>query len=397
MANKTTKLAVIISHPIQYWVPVYRHLSLIEGLALKVFYVAENGAHDYFDEQFNKTIRWDVPLTDGYEYQFLTPGRVVDNYRFLTIDDVSVTKKLKEFSPDFIWVNGYAHAIIWRALFALRDSAKFIVNSDSNIDDPRSRWKGFIKNTVVRYFYSQMHASISCSPRNREYLMHYGVTESQIVDSVMPVDIERLTHQFNTIKDTEIEALRVQLGFTNSTKVILFVGKLIEHKRPKDVIEVLKRVIDLGHSDSVAIIVGSGELEHEMKEMVQRYSLESQVRFVGFINQSRLAPFYMASNVLLFPSAKEPYGVIANEVLPFGLPIVAADNIGSVGASIIEGKNALLYKNGDLDQCSKQIVTLFNDGALNERLSLGALALAPSLDARVLANDIGEICLQPEE
>jgi len=66
------KLAVVISHPIQYWVPVYRALAELSNIDIKVFYVAENGAYEYYDTEFAQTIKWDIPLTEGYDYEFLT-------------------------------------------------------------------------------------------------------------------------------------------------------------------------------------------------------------------------------------------------------------------------------------------------------------------------------------
>ena len=69
-------IAIVISHPIQYWVPVYRELTKNEKLRVKVYFVAENGAQEYWDPQFNRPVKWDVPLTQGYEHQFLIPGNI---------------------------------------------------------------------------------------------------------------------------------------------------------------------------------------------------------------------------------------------------------------------------------------------------------------------------------
>ncbi|MBT8113808.1 MAG: glycosyltransferase, partial [Arenicella sp.] len=98
--------------------------------------------------------------------------------------------------------------------------------------------------------------------------------------------------------------------------------------------------------------------------------------------------------VLLFPSAKEPYGAIAAEILPFGLPIIASDIIGAIGESILPDVNALLYAAGDVASMGKQLRRLVEDEHLRAEFSRQSLELADAHDKSVMSRDIMNICLQ---
>src|SRR4051812_18865346 len=66
------RLAIVTTHPIQYYAPIFKLLSKRGKIAIKVFYTwGESGFTNKFDPGFGKIIEWDVPLLDGYEYEFL--------------------------------------------------------------------------------------------------------------------------------------------------------------------------------------------------------------------------------------------------------------------------------------------------------------------------------------
>ncbi len=66
-----TRLAVVTTHPIQYYAPWFRRLASHPGLDLRVFYLWDFGVVEREDKGFGRTIRWDVPLLDGYASEFV--------------------------------------------------------------------------------------------------------------------------------------------------------------------------------------------------------------------------------------------------------------------------------------------------------------------------------------
>ena len=65
------KIAIITSHPIQYYAPWFCHIANSNDIALKVFYLWNFGVTNKKDTEFKQSFQWDIPLLDGYEYEFV--------------------------------------------------------------------------------------------------------------------------------------------------------------------------------------------------------------------------------------------------------------------------------------------------------------------------------------
>ena len=389
------KLAVVASHPIQYWAPVYRELALSNRIEIKVFYVAENGATEYYDSEFDNYVKWDRPLIDGYPYHFLKPGFLLEKFSFFSVDSLELFAQLKEFSPDFILINGYGQRIAWRALkYAKSTGAKLIYISDSNNVEVKYSWKNFIKSLALRYFFSNIRHFLVVSPRNETYLLRYGADPKKFRYAPLPTDIKWLKKQVNQFNQAQLKKVRKQLQIPQDHQILLFIGKLIPRKRPQDAIKML----GLLNTDKVSLLViGSGNIDSELKGLTSRLGLEQQVKFLGFVNQAGLPIYFKLADMFVFPSSKEPYGLVASEVLPFGLPIVAANNIGAVGASIKEGENALLYSCGDVNGLTEQVSKLLDNKELRSQMAEASKALAEQFDSSVLAKRIIEVMTESDE
>ncbi len=383
------KLAIVASHPIQYWAPVYRSLMRQPSLQIKVFYVAENGAEEYFDREFNCLVKWDRPLTEGYPSEFLRPGFTLDDFGFFSVDANNVKQALTNFQPDFLLINGYGHRVNWRSVFARVANMKVMYISDSNSKDIRAPWKKTIKKILLSRFFKRVDYFLTTSPSNTEYLIEHNADARKFVAAPLPTDIEWLKKQQQKITNEQIVKLRKKLNISDDHKIVLYAGKLVAHKRPEDVIRL---IYELKNEKVSAILVGSGEQQASLRELTAELGLLSRVVFAGFVNQSGLPNYFCLADVLVFPSSKEPYGLITSEVLPFGLPILAADNIGAVGASIREGVNALLYPCGNIDRLSSHAHSVLSDKELFQRLSNGSREIAENFDVSVLVDIIVSIC-----
>ena len=383
------RLAVVASHVIQHFAPVYQEIEKSGSVDLRVFFIAENGARDYQDKGFGHSIKWDIALTQGYEHEFLEPGKILDQFTFGSIDSKRIVPALKGYKPDFIWLHGYAARANWRVLVRNRSMAKLIYTSDSNPADKRAMWRKAAKYWGVRYFFNQCHHFLSISPANRQYLESYGVTPDKIINSRFPVDMDRLIAARDQIDDTQILQLREQLGIPPMMKTLLFAGKLVEHKCPLDVLKVL---LEPGMEQLRAIMIGSGEQNMMLQEFAQQYAIRDRVHFTGFLNQSELAQYFKLADLFVFPSAREPYGAVATETLPFGLPIVSADGIGAIGDSIVPGRNALLFAAGDIPAMAHCIRTIIESPELEKDYSEYSTELAQQHDKSVMARDIIQIC-----
>ncbi|NND00367.1 MAG: glycosyltransferase family 4 protein [Gammaproteobacteria bacterium] len=386
---RKVRLAVVISHPIQHFAPLYASLASEPAITLKVFFLAENGLGTYRDQQFATDVAWDIPLTAGYDHQFVDPGRVIGKFNFFTMDSPNLLSAMHHFDPHVIWLHGYAQLANWRVLFGSLGKRRIIYSSDSNLADSRARWRRLIKKLWVKVFFRRCDKFLSISPTNRRYLQHYGVPEAKIVDSAFPIDMTRWQDDRARLTAGGRKQLAGSLNLPDGATVLLFIGKLIARKRPQDILQALAK---LDRPRLVLVVVGSGEMHEELAVLAKKLGIEDCVRFTGFINQKHLAQYFDLADIFVFPSENEPYGATAAESLPFGLPMVVAAGIGAIGASVIEGRNALLYRVGDTDHLTHQLKTLLDDTEMRSAFSSASLKLAQAHDKSLMARDIISIC-----
>src|SRR3954454_1006990 len=101
------RLAIITTHPIQYYAPVFKMLAQQTNLLVKVFYTWGKDSISKFDPDFGKQIEWDIPLLAGYDYQFLEntatdPG----THHFRGIINPTANERIKKFNPDGLLIYG---------------------------------------------------------------------------------------------------------------------------------------------------------------------------------------------------------------------------------------------------------------------------------------------------
>ena len=396
------KFAVVISHPTQHFVPLYKELASYEGIDLKVFYLAENGVQGAHDADFGLDVKWDTPMLEGYEYEFVEPGRVLTDFGFWSVDSPRLNEMLANFNADWLWVHGYAQRANWRAILAKKKYVKSIYTSDSNAwITPHKSAAFYIKQAIkylgVRLFFKHINIFLAISPANHEYLLRYGVPDKKIVKTSFPIDIQRLhdaRQSLQTPPQTQLQKLKDSLNLTEREKIIVTVSKLTMRKRVADIVESLSRLKD---SSVHLIVVGSGECSEQLSNQVEQLNLSQRVHLVGFVNQSELPKYLALSDVFVFASENEPYGAVVSEALPFSLPVVIARKIGAIGASAIDGVNALIFNVGDVEDLTQKLDMLLSNHETMQSMSKQSLAMSAQHDKSVMANDIYTVCKQDQE
>jgi len=391
MTNHRPKLAIVATHAIQHFAPVYRRLSQDYGVDLKVFYIAENGVKKYTDSGFSKDFSWDIPLLDGYEYEFLNPGKILEGFSFNEVDAKNINQRLNTYSPDFIWVHGYWSKLNWRVILGKRSHQRIIYSSDSNLLDQRSVLRKAFKSLIVKTFLSNCDHFLSIGEKNKEYLQYYGVNSSKIEDTRFPIDMQRFTKAKAEFSSHDRTKLRQRYGLNDKQFVVLFSGKLIDYKRPQDLVEALRLLKKQNEAKDVAILfMGEGALRSELELSIERAGLKDRAVVTGFINQSEVPLHLYSADVFALTSSKEPFGAVVSEALPLGLPIIASDKIGAVGenASAQPNKNAIVYPWGDIKQLSQAILTLYSDNDKYIKFRDHSLSLVEQNDAKVYCDAI---------
>lgn len=120
--------------------------------------------------------------------------------------------------------------------------------------------------------------------------------------------------------------------------------------------------------------VGTGEIEHELRVLATSLGMENVV-FGGFINQAELPKVYAASDIFVLPSENEPWGLIVNEVMCAGIPVVVAEEVGCVPDLVKDGVNGYHIKAGDVGSLAIALEKLLGDEARRKKMGAASLSI----------------------
>ena len=172
--------------------------------------------------------------------------------------------------------------------------------------------------------------------RSRAYLLALGAAEPVVFNSPHAVDNIFFAQAARRRTRESRAAARASFGLRPDSFVVLFAGKLVAKKRPLDAIRAIAQV-----EGSELLVAGSGPLEAACRDESSRRG--AAVRFAGFLNQQQLLNAYTAADCLIVPSdGRETWGLVVNEALAAGLPVVVSDRVGCQPDLVIEGETGAI-------------------------------------------------------
>lgn len=361
------RLAILASHPIQYFTPVYRRLARVPGLDVEVWYCRDFGVRPRYDQQFDRVVQWDVDQLDGYEHRFLFNASPISNTfnPLHAINPAVLVRALGGF--DALWVNGYLYPSNYLALLGAKLSrTRLLMRSELRVDARRGqRLRQSVRDAIIRRWVAMSDALLYIGHRNREAYLKYGADQNKLFFTPYSVDVDAIAASL--ARGADRAALRREWGIPVDRTVLLFVGKLTTRKHPE---AMLYLAAECGENVHV-VLVGSGPLEQQLRADVQRKEL-SNVSFLGFVNQSRIAEVYSLADVFVMPSEDEPWGLVLNEAMAAGVAPVVCCDVGAAADLIQEGDTGFTFANGDWNAMTALVRHLVAD--VGKRTAMGAAA-----------------------
>ena len=375
--NDRVRIAYLVSHPIQYQVPLLRRISQEPDIDLTVLYGSDFSVRAYADEGFGVAVKWDVPLLDGYKYEFLPALRDTGTQSITSPISRPMLDRLrgKDGRPafDLLWIHGYNMVNTMQGMLTAKSlGIPVLLRAESWL---RDRSRGGAKLLAKQIFFAGLERLVDgvlcIGTLNREYWTHYFGDRVPLFTVPYAVD-----NQFFQRKSLEAAAgraeLMAELGLEPGRKVILFASKLQYRKHCDHLLEAYKRLV-AGAGDRPApylVIVGDGEARVELEAAAA--GMEG-VRFCGFKNQSELPRFFDLASVFVLPSRHEPWGLIVNEVMNAGRAVIVTDDVGCYPDLITNGVEGFVYPVGDVDALTESLRQVVWVPGLAERMSQAAL------------------------
>jgi glycosyltransferase involved in cell wall biosynthesis len=342
------RLAALLTHPIQYFAPLFRTLAAQPGLELTVYYASRRGTVPLVDPGFGKTYTWDIPPLEGYRYKFL-PGLFAEGKNTSPSRQLnpSIVNEITPRRYDALWLHGYRGSTCYLAILtALIKGVPLLVRGDSHLRlDLASAAKKYAKYLALRVLFSRLAGFLYIGTLNKTYYQHYGVPESRLFWCPYTVDNAFFRHHAEALAPQRHQ-LRARWGIDDDRPVILFAGKLVPVKQLPLLLEAYRRVRQ--RRRCALLMAGDGPLRAQVESEVGAGSVPD-VRITGFLNQSEIPKAYAAADFLVLPSRAERWGLVVNEAMNFSLPIVVSDRVGCGPDLVRHGVNGEVFEHNSVD------------------------------------------------
>ncbi len=301
----------------------------------------------YYTDKPNKNRGWNTNKAIGYKEVDLKGYKLFEKFGCLNKGLIEIVK-----SHDLLILGGYEKpTYIVLSILCKILNKPFILLFDGistyRLNKKESFLKRFIKSIVIK---------------NASFIMGNGDVSKQYFSELFSYPIERIYNQYLTVDTKRIGVLykdrekyrriyREKLGIKQNDKVLIYSGRLIDIKNVRIVIDAIAK---LEKENLVFLIIGGGILEDELKRYAEK--LKVNMIITGFIpDQEEVFKHYFVGDAVILPSIVEPWGLVINEALAAGLPVIVSKHCGCANDLVLHGENGYLINPFDVNEISKYI------------------------------------------
>lgn len=301
----------------------------------------------YYTHKESENRKWESKKSIGYKEVYLDGVNILKEYGYVNKGLYNLVK-----NNDIIIIGGYEQPTYILISILCRILKKpYVISYDGistdRLEDKENSFKKIIKNMVVK---------------NANYILGNGTVSKRYFNEVFNYPEKRIYNQYLTVDSKKINELyknrekyrtqyRKKYNIDDNHKVLVYSGRLVEVKNLESVI---KAIGELKRSDITFLILGSGELEESLRELAQ--SLNINMVITGFIvEQEELFKHYFAGDCFILPSTYEPWGLVINEAMCAGLPVIVSSICGCSLDLVKDKKNGYIVDSYDIYDISSKI------------------------------------------
>lgn len=368
------KVRFILSHPIQYFSPLFRELAKEPDIEFEAWYCSDEGSKPSVDVGFGTTVTWDVPLLEGYTYRFFPnkARRPSIHYGFMGLWNPDLLKAVRTSPRGTVLIlHGWNYVTHLMVLLMARFYGQKLIFRGDNPDHHDRMMKPFkrvLKQLVLRPMMALTHRVLYAGKRNFLFFRMYGVSASRLCFAPHSVDNARfrLTEAEKQYKRKEKRAL---YGIPEEAVVVICPAKYIPKKRLPDLIE----AVHLSRNKNIYVVLaGEGPSRAYIENIVAK-KLPGRTILTGFVNQTEMPALYAMSDILCLCSGMgETWGLAVNEGMNSNLPLVISHLCGCADDLVQPERNGYIYPCGDVKALSTYIDKLASDPELRSAMGIAS-------------------------
>lgn len=363
---KPIKVGLILLAPTPYRRPMVERLLQREEIDLKVYYCSAT----HVDKPWALDIERD-------QQSVILPNRTFFWGRSPIHTNPQIISELRRQDFEVVVVGAYWPLTTLAAIIWCRwTQTPYVIICESHGLKPRSKAKKWLKRLVLPSLIKPASAWLVPGSYHREYLAAYGASPERIFTFPLSPDVEFFQRESARYQGL-LSELRREMGVRES-KVICYVGRLVAVKSVDLLLKAFKQMKSAA-PDTALVIVGDGPLRGQLEGICRTENIDS-VYFVGFKQPSELPSYYALADLFVLPSKVEPWGVVVNEAMACGLPVVVSDSVGAAGDIVRDGDNGFVVKTGDVIELSAAILKLIENEQLRAEMGRRSLEIIRGWD-----------------
>jgi len=224
---------------------------------------------------------------------------------------------------------------------------------------------------LTRFIYRHADAIVVYGQHVKRHLTSEGVPAERVFVAAHAMDNDAYNEP---VSQDETDGLREKLGI-ESRKVVLFLGRLEE---VKGLDYLLEAFANLTRDDAVLILAGTGSKKAQLRSLARQMGIADRVRFAGYVQPEDTPLYYALARVLVLPSVttpvfKEPWGLVLNEAMNQGVPVIATDAVGAAAGGLVQdGVNGFVVPERDSVALGHALQRILDDRALREQMGQNA-------------------------
>lgn len=358
--SKNIRLAIFLTHPVQYFVPVFRELEKNKDLDMEVFYGCNHGVTKTFDPNFGLSFKWDIDLTSGYKHRFISKLKINDLKGIKGFNlSLKACKEIVQFSPNYVLVFSYSPIFIAFTTLLLKLSGKRIILRAEATDKAlkRSYFKSFLRDLVLKSYYKLFDYFFPISLDSQDHYKRLGVSSNKLKLVNYSIDVDFFNNQVKKWTSKRSQ-LRDKYKIKKSDYVFLYCAKIYPPKNPILIADALSLIPNNLKERIWLFVVGDGILRQTLESKVNKEIHDRSV-FLGFKNQSELGQYYSLSDALILPSISgETWGLVVNEALQFGKKVLLSNNVGCSRDLVHNLETGYIFENNNKNDLANGIKKL---------------------------------------
>jgi glycosyltransferase involved in cell wall biosynthesis len=364
------RLAVVAQFPVHYHLPLYRAMAADPDIDVNVLFMQRGWSASGFDPEVGTVVEWGVEKFTGYPHRIfpnISPKR--DGSGFWKFINPGLIWHVLTGRYDAVYIHGhnqFSHVAC--ALAAKLGGKRLIIRTISNNLGARPVWVRLLRQLLYRPLYVLANVLLYIGQDNRDYFRNFGVPDRKLVHAPHIVDNDFFAGEAARMAGGEAE-LKTAFGIDPDQKIILYSAKFMPKKQPLMLVEAFAEA-GLG-DDWTLLMVGEGEQRAAAEALAGKHP-DARIVFAGWLDQSRIAEGYAIADMVVLPSAfQETWGLIINEAMNFGCPVIVSNRV-SCGRDLVADTAGLIFPYDDRAALVSALQQLAGDDALRAKFRAGA-------------------------